>query len=112
MEGFFQAAGAVMIAVVLCLTVGSQNRSFSVVLAMLVCALVMLLGLQYLQPVMDFLEELQSIGNLSADMVIILLKTAVIGILSEVAALLCTDSGNRDTATVLTDDYQIRSIKQ
>ena len=41
MEGFFQASGAVMIAVVLCLTVGSQNRSFSVVLAMGVCALLL-----------------------------------------------------------------------
>ena len=93
MDGFFQAAGAVLITLVLCLTVKGQNPSFSSLLAMFVCSMVLISGLKYLKPVSEFLTELEQIGNLSGDTVKILLKTAMIGILSEIAALLCTDSG-------------------
>ena len=64
MEDFFQAAAGVLIAVVLCITLGSQNKSFSVLLAMGVCAMVLLLGLRYLAPVADFIRELEALGNL------------------------------------------------
>ena len=101
MDGFFQAAGAVLITLVLCLTVKGQNPSFSSLLAMFVCAMVLISGLKYLEPVSEFLTELEQIGNLSGDTVKILLKTALIGILSEIAALLCTDSGNSSLAQAL-----------
>ena len=101
MEGFFQAAGAVLVALVLCRTVGTGNPSFSILLAMLVCAMVLLLGIGYLEPVVDFLTELETLGNLSGEMVRILLKTTLIGILTEVAALLCADGGNGSLAQAL-----------
>lgn len=101
MEGFFQAAGAVLITVVLCLTVGSQNKSFAALLAMFVCAGVLLLGLEYMKPVAAFLTELEQLGNLSGDMVKILLKTALIAVLTEISALLCADSGNGSLAQAL-----------
>ena len=101
MEGFFQAAAAVLVTVVLCLTVSAQSKSFSAILAMGVCAMILLLGLQYLEPVSDFLTELESLGNLDGEMVKILLKTALIGILTEITALLCADSGNGSLAQSL-----------
>ena len=101
MDGFFQASGLVLITVILCLTVASQNKSFSALLAMFVCAAVLLLGLEYLKPVADFLTELEQLGNLSEGMVKILLKTAMIGILTEVSALLCADGGNASLAQAL-----------
>ena len=101
MEGFFQAAAAVLVTVVLCLTVSAQSKSFSAILAMGVCTMILLLGLQYLEPVSDFLTELESLGNLDGEMVKILLKTALIGILTEITALLCADSGNGSLAQSL-----------
>ena len=101
MEGFFQAAAAVLLTVVLCLTVSAQSKSFSAILAMGVCTMILLLGLQYLEPVSDFLTELESLGNLDGEMVKILLKTALIGILTEITALLCADSGNGSLAQSL-----------
>ena len=101
MDGFFQAAGAVLITLVLCLTVGSQNKSFSTLLAMFVCVMVLIMGLGYLAPVSEFLEELEALGNLSGDMVKILLKTALIGMLTEICALLCADGGNASLAQAL-----------
>lgn len=101
MDGFFQASGAVLIAVILSLTLGNQNRSFAALLAMAVCAMIMLLGLHYLEPVIEFIQELEAVGKLSEDMVKILLKTAFIGILTEITALLCADSGNISLAQAL-----------
>ena len=59
-----------------------------------VCAMVLFLGSGYLEPVVSFLAELERLGNLQPDLVKILLKAAGIGILTEITALLCTDSGN------------------
>lgn len=101
MEGFFQASGAVLIAIVLSLTVQQQNKAISSVLTMAVCVMVLLLCGSYLQPMVQFLKELDSMGNLSGEMVSILLKTTLIGILSEIAALLCADSGNASLAQSL-----------
>lgn len=101
MEGFFQAAGAVLVTVVLSLTVSSQNKSFSALLSMGVCAMVLLLCGSYLENVTAFLSELEAIGNLSGEMVKILMKTALIGMITEIAALLCTDSGNASLAQSL-----------
>lgn len=98
MEGFFQAAGAVMVTVVLSLTVATQNKSFSALLSMGVCAMVLLLCGGYLESVTAFLDELETLGNLSGDMVKILLKTALIGIITEITALLCADGGNASLA--------------
>lgn len=101
MEGYFQAAAGVLIAAVLTLTLGNQNKSFSILLTMGICAMVLLLGLKYLEPVSDFILELESLGNLPGEMVKILMKTAFICMLTEISALLCADSGNASTAQAL-----------
>lgn len=48
----------------------------------------------HLGPVLRFLGELESLGNLRGDMLGILLKAVGIGLLSEIAAVICSDSGN------------------
>lgn len=101
MDGFFQIAGAVLITLVLSLTVGSQNKIFSALLAMFVSAIVLIMGLRYLEPVSEFLDELEALGNLPGDMVKILLKTALIGMLAEICALLCADGGNTSLGQAL-----------
>lgn len=101
MEGFFQASGAVLITLILCLSLGSQNTPYGSMLSMFVCAMVLILGLHYLQPVGDFLRDLESLGNLPGEMVTILLKTTLIGMLTEITCLLCTDGGKASLAQAL-----------
>lgn len=101
MEGFFQAAGVVLVAVVLSLTVSQQNKSFSTVLSMAVCVMILLLCGSYLETIVQFLGELENLGNLSGEMVKILLKTTLIGIITDISALLCADSGNGSLAQAL-----------
>lgn len=94
MELFFQATAAILLAVVLSLTLGSQSKETGILLTVAVCVMVMMIGMSYLQPVVDFLRMLETAGNLSGDMTAVLFKVAGIAIISEIAGMVCADAGN------------------
>lgn len=94
MNTFFQAAGAVMIAVILILTLGKQGKDMAVLLSIVVCCMTIALAAAYLSPVMDFLQELQTMGGLDSQLLRILFKIVGIGMVTEVAVLVCNESGN------------------
>ena len=89
MSLFWKAAAAVLLAVVLGLSLGKQ-KDIGVLLTMAVCCMVAMIAISYLEPVLDFLRELEMQG----DMLGILLKAVGIGLVSEIAGLVCTDAGN------------------
>ena len=93
MGTFFQAAAAVLVASVVGLCIARQGKEMTSLLTIAVCAMVMLAGVTFLKPVLDFLRELEELGNLNADMVQILFKVVGIGLVSEIAAMLCADAG-------------------
>ena len=101
MEQYFQAAGAVLLAVILILTLGKQGQDFGVLVTIGVCCMVMAVAVAYLGPVLDFLGELQDLGNMNREMVGCLFKVVGIALVSETAALICTDSGNASLGRVL-----------
>ena len=101
MEGYFQAAGAVILAMILILTLRQSNQPMAVLLSITVCVLVLVGALNYLKPILAFLDSLRQLGNLSGEMVTILLKVTGISVLSEIAALVCVDSGNASLAQAL-----------
>ena len=91
---FWKAAGAVLIAVVLGLSLGKQEKDFAVLLTLAVCCMVMAIAVSYLEPVLDFLRELEALGDLQGDMLGILLKAVGIGLVAEIAGMVCIDAGN------------------
>jgi stage III sporulation protein AD len=90
-----------MIAVVLILTIRRQNGEMALILSVMTCCMLLIAGLKLLQPVFAFLRRLQNIGQLDADMTAILLKSVGISLLSEIAGLICKDSGNEATGKAL-----------
>lgn len=64
------------------------------VLSIAVCCMVALTALEYLSPVISFVSQLEQIGGLDHSMIRILLKVVGIGMVSEIAALVCSDSGS------------------
>lgn len=94
MSGFLEACGAVLLAIILIVNLSGHRRDMAALLALAVCVMVALVAVQYLRPVLGFLEELEEIGGLDGDMVRILLKILGIGILSEIAVPLCADAGS------------------
>lgn len=101
MTHYLQASAAVLLAVVLCLTLGKQGQDMAALLTIGVCCMVMLLAVTYLRPVMDFLEKLETLGDLNGDMVGVLFKVVGIGILTEVSSMICADAGNSSLGKVL-----------
>ena len=96
MSLFWKAAAAVLLAVVLGLSLGKQ-KDIGVLLTMAVCCMVAMIAISYLEPVLDFLRELETLG----DMLGILLKAVGIGLVSEIAGLVCTDAGNGSLGKML-----------
>ena len=94
MEPWLQACGGALIVVILCLTLGKQGKDLGLLLTMAGCCLVLLPAVRYLEPVMDFVRQLEDLGNLDGDLVGILLKAAGIGFLTEICNLVCSDGGN------------------
>lgn len=101
MDIFFQAAAAVLLAVILVMTLKQSNSPMAAVLSLTVCVLVMLGALSFLKPVLAFLDSLRQLGNLPGELVQILLKVTGISVISEIAALVCADSGNASMAQSL-----------
>lgn len=101
MAAFFQAAAAVLLAVILTMTLRQANSPLSILLSLVVCVLVLLAALDFLKPVMAFVDSLRQLGNLPEEMVLVLLKVTGISVISEIAALVCTDSGNASMAQAL-----------
>lgn len=94
MELFFKAVAVVLVTVILGLALHRQGKDFSLLLTVVACCVVVTAALTYLDPVISFFGELQNLGRLDSDMLKILLKAVGIGLLAEVASLICADAGN------------------
>lgn len=101
MTEFLQAAGAVMITVVLVLALSKQGKETAVLLVIAVCCMLSAASVRYLEPVLTFLNHLEVLGDLNGDMLGILLKIVGIGLVSEIAAVVCADAGNASLGKML-----------
>ena len=93
MDMFIKICGGVLLSVVLILSLGNRSKDLSMVLAISVCCMVSLGAIEYLRPVIDFIKQLESVGGLDDTLIRILLKVTGIGIICEIGALICADSG-------------------
>ena len=88
---YWKAAAAAMMAVVLMLVL--RRQEFGVLLAIAVCAMVSVAAMEYLQPVGELLESVRAMGNLDGTLITVLLKAVGISLVTEIACLVCADSG-------------------
>lgn len=94
MEVFWQGAAAVLLAVILGATLRKNGGETGVVLSVAVCCMVACGALWYLKPVIAFVRQLQDLGQLDNEMLRILLKAVGVGMVGEIAAVICADAGN------------------
>lgn len=94
MDAVWKGAAGAILAVVLGLAVGKKDKDITVLLSVAVCCMLALMAMRYLEPVLDFFETLQQTANLDPQMLEILLKTVGIGMISQIACLVCDDAGN------------------
>lgn len=94
MERFWQVTAGVLLTVVLGIALGKSSKDMTLVLTMVVCCMVLTAAFAYLEPVLDFIKELQTLGQLDSTLSNVMLKAVGIGVVAEIAILICSDSGN------------------
>lgn len=90
-----------MTAVILWINLNKSNKDLSVLLSLAVCAMAVIASAAFLEPVVDFVKKLQGIGKLDGDLVAVVLKVVGIGIVTEIAVMICKDAGNESMGKAL-----------
>ena len=103
MERFLQAAAGVIAAVIMWIILSKQGKEYALLLSICACTLIFLLMFRFLDPVIDLMMQLQTLGNLQPQWLSIMLKAVGIGLIAEMGTLICNDAGN----TVLGKTLQI-----
>jgi len=101
MTFFIQICGSVLLAVIFVLSLKGSCKEIATVLCIIVCCITAIAALNYLKPMLIFLQTLEKLGSLDNSMVEILLKSTGIGIITEIAAFVCKDSGNESMGKTL-----------
>lgn len=101
MAMFWKAAAAALLSAVLGLALGKQEKDLGALLTMAVCCMITMICLQYLEPVLEFLRELEATANLQGDVLELLLKALGIGLAAEIAGMVCKDAGNASLGKTL-----------
>ena len=101
MAEYIRWTAVVLVGLILSLVIGRQSKDMSLLLTLAVCALVCMGTMEFLEPVTEFLRQVRRLGELDSEAVSILLKSAGIGLLSELAGLLCADAGESALGKVL-----------
>lgn len=94
MGGFWQGISLSIVAAILVIVMGRSSSELSIVLVIGAGCMVVIIALSYLEPIADLLARLQSISNMDHAALKILLKAVGVGLVTEIAHLICTDSGN------------------
>lgn len=101
MEAVWKAAGAVLLTSLAGLALSKDAGQFKSLLILGCSALVLLLGVSFLQPVMDFLRELEEMGGWNPELVRVLWKATGICLITQFAGMVCTEAGNGSLAKAL-----------
>ena len=101
MSLFWKAAAAVLIAVVLILMLGKQAPDMGLMISIAASTMVAILAVTYLEPVLEFLQELEVLSRIQGDMLGVLLKAVGIGLVVELTGTICADAGNASLGKTL-----------
>lgn len=92
MELYWKAAAGVLLAVVLMLALG--RREMGLLLGMAACVMAVLAAGAYLEPVARLIRQVQKLGELDDGLLTVLLKAVGIGLVTEIAGMICADGGS------------------
>lgn len=94
MDVFWKAIGGSFIALIFGLVLAKRNPDIAVVLNLLACCMLLAVALGFLGPVVEFFRQFSTLSGLGPDNMEILMKATALGMVSQIAAMLCADAGN------------------
>ena len=95
MEIYFQTLAAALVAVILALTLKKGNAGIAELMVLLMCCMVVIVAIRYIDPIIGFIRSVQVMTTFHSDAIKILLKAVGVSVTTEIAALMCSDSGNK-----------------
>ena len=101
MDIFLKVTGTVLVATIFTLVLGKTNGDFSILLTIAVCVTIAASAVTYLLPVLSFARRLVELGEVDTEILTVLLKVVGIGMISQIAGLICSDAGNQSFGKVL-----------
>ena len=101
MDAVLKVIFGALIAVILGLMLRQQGKDIALLLSTAVCCMVIAVGINYLTPVVTFVQELHASTGTDPEYLRILLKSVGIGLVAEIAGLICTDAGNAALAKTI-----------
>ena len=96
---YLKCAAAALMGVVLILALGRKDQGL--LLSLAICVMIAMAAAEYLNPVLELLGTLERLGGLDGGMTAILFKCVGIGLVTEIAGMVCADSGNASMAKAL-----------
>ena len=94
MDMFLKAVAAALITAVIGLVLEKQGKDMRLLLTLAACSMIGVVTFAYFEPVISFVRRLTEMTKLNADLLAVILKSVGIGILGELAGLICRDAGN------------------
>ena len=94
MEHFFQAAAAVLLAVILMLCLKKSQTGIGEMISIFVCSVLAILAISYLKPVIEFIQSIQRLNMMDNQLLKTVFKVVGICVIAEIVELICIDSGN------------------
>ena len=91
---FWQAVACALIAAVLCTVLSAQGKDMTLLLTLGAAAMVLLAAVRFLEPVVELAQTLRSAGELDPELLQTILKAVGLGLVVELASLICADAGN------------------
>ncbi|MBR5022170.1 MAG: hypothetical protein IKY18_03085 [Oscillospiraceae bacterium] len=101
MNVFWKTVAGILTAIILWINLNKSNKDSSVLMTLAVCAMAIMAAASFLQPVVSFIKKIQGIGKLDEGLVSVVLKVVGVGIVSEIASLICKDAGNESMGKTL-----------
>ena len=101
MNVFLRAIAGVLIALILWIILGKQNKDFSILLTLVVCTMIFAASVSFLQPLVQFIKRIQQLSEIDSDLVSVVIKAVGIGIIGEICCLICKDAGNESMGKAL-----------
>ena len=101
MNVLWKITAGILTAIILWININKSNKDTSILITMAVCAMAIMAAASFLQPVISFVNKVQGIGKLDKDLVTTILKVVGVGIVVEIAVLICKDAGNETMGKTL-----------
>lgn len=94
MDRYYIAVAAILLTTILSVALHRHNGEIAALLGLCGSCLVAMVAVGFLAPVTDFLRQLQQIGSVAPQMFGIMMKVTAVSFTAEIAATVCSDSGN------------------